>query len=349
MKIQIFITLFISALATQMYAQGFLLKYPQEPNAVLSTNYTVFVNDTPVSVYNIGDNKDVSYAQFAFTGKVRIRIHVSAAVNAYNLSPHSYGILSTKAGQEITFELDRPRKLLLKEVNSLAEHLCIFADPLEDNAPKIGDASVMNIMDKRVDNTGATNNLSIIQDAIINLPSGGILYFPPGRYTVGGDLSMKSDRSIYLAGGATLQASSTTELRIIFSGANNAKLFGRGSIDGRGDSFRPKYNGEGGNTILYCNSSSDNCTIEGVVIKNAITWTAIVMYTTNWTVYNMKVVNGRKFSNHDCWDPHSAVNMMMDDLFLYGTDDAIAYSILNPNLDLNTTIRNSVFYPMYHD
>ena len=345
MKTKSFVVgLFLSIIATQMYAQGFLVTYPQEPNAVLSANYTVFVNETPVAVYNVGDNRDVSYAHFAFAGKVTIRIHVSSHVSTYNLSPHSFGIESTKSGQDIYFDLDRPRKLLLKEVNDLGEHLCIFADPLEENNPEIGDSLVTNVIDKGVDNTGSTNDIAIIQDAINNLPAGGILYFPPGYYILGGDLVMKSDRSIYLSGGATLQASSTNELRIIFSGANNAKLYGRGSVDGHGDKFRPGYSGEGGNTILYCNSSSDNCTIEGVILKAAITWTAIVMHTTNWKVYNMKVVNGRKFSNHDCWDPHSAVNMMMDDLFLYGTDDAIAYSILSPNLDLNTTIRNSIFY-----
>ena len=345
-----FLILLFQILATHVFAQGFLVTYPQEPGAVLSANYTVFVNETPVAVYNVGDNRDVSYAHFAFAGKVTIRIHVSSPVSTYNLSPHSFDIESTKSGQDIYFDLDRPRKFLLKEVNDLDEHLCIFADPLEENNPEIGDSLVTNVMDKGVDNTGSTNDIAIIQDAISNLPAGGILYFPPGHYILGGDLVMKSDRSIYLAGGATLQASSTKELRIIFSGANNVKLFGRGSIDGRGDSFRPNYKNndgtvaEGGNTILYCNTASNNCTIEGIVLKNAITWTSIVMYTKNWNVYNMKVVNGRKFTNHDCWDPHDAVNMMFDNCFLYGTDDAIAYSILSPNLDLNTTIRNSVFY-----
>ena len=346
----LFVPLLICGLTMKIQAQGFLVTYPQEPDAVLSVNYTVFVNETPVSAYNVGDKRDVSYVHFAFAGKVIVRIHLSSTVNSYNLSPHSYGIVSTKSGQDISFELDSPRKLLLKEVNSLTEHLCIFADPLEENQPTTGNANVVNIMDKGVDNTGLTDNLDKIQNAIDSLPPGGILYFPPGRYTLGGDLVMRSDRSVYLAGGSALQASPSKELRIVFTGANNVKLFGRGSIDGLGDSFRPNYKnedgtvGEGGKTILYNNGSSDNCVIQDIIIKGAITWTAIVMYTTNWKVYNMKIINGRKYTNHDCWDPHSAVNMMFDNVFLYGTDDAIAYSILSDSLDLNTTFRNSVFY-----
>ncbi len=332
------------------YAQGFVETYPQEPNAVISDNYKVFVNEKPVLVYSVGETKDVAYCHFAFAGKITVRIQVSEVVNNYNLSPHSYGIISKNLGNNITFELDKPRKLLLKEVNKLVEHLCIFADPPQDNAPIIDGTNVISILDKGADNTGTTDNLSIIQNALDKLPSGGVLYFPAGRYTAGGDIVMKSDRSIYLSAGATIQASLENELRVNFSKANNVKLFGRGSIDGCGDRFRANYkNAEGkvieaGKTILYCNESSNNCTIEGVVVKNAITWTSIVMYTKNWNVYNLKIVNGRKYTNHDCWDPHDAVNMMVDDCFLYGTDDAIAYSVLSPNLDLNTTFRNSTFF-----
>ena len=347
MKIKsVIITLFISALATQMFAQGFIVTYPQEPNAVLSAKYTVFVNEIPVSVYSVSDVKDVSYAHFTFAGKVTIRIHSNLAIRTYNLCPHSYEIVSTISGKDLTFDLDSPRKLLLKDVNTSPEHLCIFADPLEENPPKIGDANVVNIMDKGVDNTGATNNLSIIQDDINNLPSGSILYFPPGRYTVGGDLSMKSDISIYLAGGATIQASSADQLKISFNGASNAKLYGRGSIDGRGDIFKPLYNGgNGGKELIKLDkgSVSDNCQIEDIIVKSPISVAAIVIGSTNWTVYNTKIVGGRQYGRK-CWNPDEGVNMLMDNNFFYGNNDIIGLSTYHNNIDLNTTIRNNYFH-----
>ena len=347
MKIKsVIIGLFISALATQSYAQGFVVAYPQEPKAVLSANYTVFANEIPVSVYAVATNKDISYAHFSFAGKVTVRIHVNAAVNTFDLSPHSYGILSAKSGQDISFELDRPRKLLLQKVNSLGEDLCILADPLEDNPPKIGDANVVNVMDKGADNTGEKNNLNRINATLAAMPSGGILYFPPGRYTAGGTISMLSNKSIYIAGGAVIQgttASSGGEISFNFNGASNAKLFGRGSIDGNGDAKRAAYNSEAGATLLAKadGTTSDNCLIDGIVLKGAITWSNIVMGTTNWTVYNIKVINGKKFG-HDSWDPHNAINMMFDNNFIYGSDDGIAFSVTRPNLNLNTTFRNSV-------
>ena len=346
MKKTSFLISLLILLTTDFYGQGFIVAYPQEPNTVLSAKYTVFVNEIPISVYNVGDKRDVSYAHFAFAGKIKVRIHSNLAINTYNLSPHSYGIVSVKSGKDITFELDKPRKLLLKEVNTSNEHLCIFADPLEENNPKIGDSNVINILDKGVDKTGATDNITIIQDAINNLPTHGILYFPPGRYTAGGTLFMKSNRSIYLAGGATLQASPIDQLQITFDGASNARLFGRGSIDARGDIYRNIIqNGPGGIELIKLNKGavSDNCKIEDLIMKCPVNIVGMVYGTTNWKVYNIKTLGGRQFGRK-CWNPDDAVNMMMDNVFLYGTNDNIGFSTFKNNLDLNTTIRNSVFY-----
>lgn len=342
------IALLIYSITISVKSQGYLVSYPQEPNAILSRNFTVFVNDIPISVYSVGEGEDISYTHFAFAGTVRVRIRVSAAVTAFDLSPHSYNIAAVKSGQEISFVLDRPRKLLLHKVNSLDESLCILADPLEENPPKIGDANVVNILDKGADNTGAKNNLNRINATLNAMPSGGILYFPPGRYTAGGTISMLSNKSIYIAGGAVIQgttASSGGELSFNFDGASDAKLFGRGSIDGNGDLKRASYNGEGGACLIAKQPStiSNNCLIDGIVIKGAISWTAIVQGTTNWTIYNTKTINGAKFGNHDAWDPHNAINMMLDNTFIYGSDDCIAMSTTKNNLNLNTTFRNNVF------
>ena len=328
-----------------IYGQGFLVTYPKESDAAVSDNYTVYVNETPINVHKVATNNDVSYAHFSFAGKITVRVHINAIVNTYNLSPHGYGIISSKSGQDIIFELDRPRKLVLQNVNSLDESLCILGDPIEDNIPVPDGLSIIDVTTIGIDNTGATDNLNQIKTALNNLPANGILYFPAGRYTAGGKIPMLSNKSIYLAGGAVLQASSGGELSLNFDNASNVKIFGRGSIDGLGDSKRGAYNREAGACLLSKADStkSDNCMIDGIILKGAITWTAIIMGTTNWTAYNLKVINGSRYPNHDAWDPHNAVNMMFDNCFVYGTDDGIAFSTTRDNLNLNTTFRNSVF------
>lgn len=335
--------LFLSTVS--IYAQGFLVTYPKEPNAAVSENYTVYVNEIPINVHKVATNNDVSYAHFSFAGKVTVRVHINVLVKTYNLSPHGYGIISSKSGQDIVFDLDRPRKLVLQNVNSLDETLCILGDPIEDYIPVPNGSSVVDVTTIGIDKTGATDNLNQIKQALNNLPNGGILYFPAGRYSAGGTISMLSNKSIYLAGGAVLQASSVGELSLNFNNASNVKIFGRGSIDGLGDTKRGAYNGEGGACLLAKADStiSDNCTIDGVMLKGAISWTAIIMGTTNWTAYNVKVINGSAYPNHDAWDPHNAINMMFDNCLLYGTDDGIAFSTTRDNLNLNTTFRNSVF------
>lgn len=327
------------------YGQGFVVTYPKEPNAAVSENYTVFVNETPINVHRVATNNDVSYAHFSFAGKVTVRVHINVLVKTYDLSPHGYGIKSSKSGHDIVFSLDRPRKLVLQNVNSLGESLCILGDPIEDNIPVPDGSSVIDVTTIGIDNTGATDNLNQIKTALNNLPANGVLYFPAGRYTAGGKIPMVSNKSIYLAGGAVLQASSGGELSLNFDNASNVKIFGRGSIDGLGDSKRGIYNREAGACLLAKADStkSDNCIIDGIILKGAITWTAIIMGTTNWTAYNLKVINGSKYPNHDAWDPHNAINMMFDNCFVYGTDDGIAFSTTRKNLNLNTTFRNSVF------
>ncbi len=347
MKTTAILVCFIFQFSTNFFGQGFVQIYPTEPSAKLSNKYKVFVNEIPISVYNnVSNVNDVSYVHFAFAGKVTIRIQNNVNIISYNLCPHTNGLAVTKSGKDISFDLDNPRKLLLKDVNGGAEQLCIFADPLEENPPKLGDANVVNIMDMGVDNTGATNNIVIIQDAINTLSSGSILFFPQGRYTVGGDLKLKSNVSIYLAGGAAIQASDNEQIRISFNGVNNFKLFGRGSIDARGDVFKPLYGGGNGGKellILEKGSTSDNCAIEDIIFKSPITIGALIIGSTNWKVYNTKMIAGRQYGRK-CWNPDEAVNMMMDNNFFYGNNDIIGLSTYRNNLNLNTTIRNNYLH-----
>ena len=329
---------------------GFVTVYPVEPGAVFSDRYTVFVNNIQVPVYAIGSDKNVSYATFDFAGAVTVRVHVNQTVTSYDLSPHGYAVASTVSGQDITFQMDTPRKLLLK-FTGIPEDLCIFGNPPEENPPKIGDAGVTSIMSYGVDNTGATNNLTQIQNAINALPANGILYFPAGSYQAAGILYMKSNTSIYLAGGACIKAgpySSTAlqnELQLNFNNVTNMKLFGRGSIDGRGDLQRAKYGGaENGRTLLQLDSgcNSSYVTIQDIIVKDPVVYTAIVMATDHWTVSNYKSVASKTYSNRDGFDPHNATNLMFDNNFIYGSDDALAMSTTVANLTLNDVFRNSV-------
>ncbi|NUP80200.1 MAG: hypothetical protein HOV96_21915 [Nonomuraea sp.] len=168
--------------------------------------------------------------------------------SSYTVSPESRKLTVTRSGNTITF--DSGPNYLIVQFDS-KELLFILIDAAESNPPLLGDANVKNLADYGVDNTGATLVTSKIQNAI-NAASGAtrnILYVPPGRYQVG-ELWMKSNMTLYLAAGAILYGSNkpgdfntggggvniegTQHATVRVYQVSNAKLLGRGVIDGNG-------------------------------------------------------------------------------------------------------------------
>jgi hypothetical protein len=68
-------------------------------------------------------------------------------IKKYTLSPKRYNLKSTNNGNKISFSIAVPRKMILHQVNALEEKLFIFADPLEDSPPALGQPNVKNIID----------------------------------------------------------------------------------------------------------------------------------------------------------------------------------------------------------
>ena len=229
------ILLFVFGTTVANASKGFVKVNPTEVNANLSAKFTVTVNGIPIPVIKVKGSIAPSYVQFSFTGAVDVVIHVNEAVSSYTLTPKSYNITSTNSGSDISFTLDKPRHLILHHVNSSTESLGIFAESIEENVPIPG-GSVLNVMNYGVDNTGATNNSTQIQNALNAVASGGTLYFPAGKYTAN-LLKPKANTTVYLAAGAVLQAISTSSSvsSMFYIGNSGVSIRGRGVIDGRGD------------------------------------------------------------------------------------------------------------------
>jgi len=156
----------------------------------------------------------MDYASFGMTGKVRSRSPCwSARGRCFTcyVRPLAYGIQPQINGNTVTFELDQPRYLLvfLNEAPTFfGTGLMLFAEPPEQNPPKLGDANVVNIMDYKVDNTGKTIETAKINQAISDVsgkPGGGVLYFPTGGVYLTGTLLMKSNVKLYIDAGALIR------------------------------------------------------------------------------------------------------------------------------------------------
>ena len=238
--------------------------YPPYPGAKPSPAFKVTVDGQPVFVHRFltyDQFQFMDYASFSMTGKVRVTVTNLVGemdVLTCDVRPRAYGIKPQISGNTVSFELDRPRYLLVfpNEAASFgAAGLMLFAEPPEKNPPKLGDPNVVNILDYKVDNTGKTVETAKINQAIGEVaarPGGGVLFFPTGVY-MAGTLLMKSNVKLYVDAGALIKGTgkmadytsapvppgaspSGRPLRaqIIFDNVENAGLMGRGAIDMQG-------------------------------------------------------------------------------------------------------------------
>ena len=238
--------------------------YPPYPGAKESPSFKVTVDGQPVFVHRFltyDQFQFMDYASFSMTGKVRVTVtNLVGEMNVLtcDIRPLAYGIKPQISGNTCSFELDRPRYVLVfpNEVASFgAAGLMLFAEPPEKNPPKLGDPNVVNIQDYKVDNTGQTVETAKINRAIGDVSAkagGGVLYFPAGVY-MSGTIFMKSNVKLYVDAGALIRgtgkmvdytsspppAGAPAQARplraqVIFDHVENAGLAGRGAIDMEG-------------------------------------------------------------------------------------------------------------------
>ncbi|MGQ9620709.1 MAG: Calx-beta domain-containing protein [Bacteroidales bacterium] len=317
-----------------------VIVYPAPPTDIISQEYEVIVNGKKVPVIfqsHAEGMRFFSYVQFDFAGKVHIEIRFLKRdiPSKYRLGPKSYQLNEKVKGRTISFTIDRPRQIALHygyrwgilDGEGLTEQLFIFANPVQDQVPKPGDPGVIDIDGRNVDNTGNSFVSAQIQEAINDLTDGGTLYIGPGTYNLDAHLSMKSNTTLYLAGGALLRVT-TQNLgsggAIGFNNVNNAQLRGRGSINVNGHNFRTKYGFKTAQIVRI--SNSQNIIIEGVVLLDCAN---IHIYSNprvnNSLIYNAKLVSDGNFSNSDGVDHNNdCFNNVVDFCFIHAGDDCIA-------------------------
>ncbi len=156
----------------------------------------------------------MDYAHFAFTGKVTVTItRTNGAVSSCHVRPLAYGIAPRTSGNTVSFELDRPRYLIvfINEPASFGSNgLILFAEAPEENPPKPDDANVVDVTRYGIDPTGKTVETTKINQAIADVaakPGGGVLFFPRGGVYLTGTVMMKSNVTLYVEAGALIKGS----------------------------------------------------------------------------------------------------------------------------------------------
>lgn len=342
--------------------------YPPYPGATPSEAYRVTVEGQPVFVHHFltfDQFNWMDYASFSMTGKVHVTVTLLVSerkIRTCYVRPIAYGIQPRISGNTASFDLDRPRYLLLffnDEPAFYATGLMLFAEPPEKDPPKLGGANVVNIQDYKVDPTGKRLETAKINQAISEISAksaGGVLFFPAGVYLTGTVL-MKSNVKLYVDAGAVIRGSPRNAdyisaptpaggwpLRalIVFDNCENAGLTGRGAIDMEGypglwHDFQPDTSDgsarDAEGKVLdphstgirgYVVRNSRNISFQDLLLLRSAYWTVHVTGSENFSTRHIKIVNRKQQYHDDDYDFSSSSHILIEDGFAMSMDDTWA-------------------------
>ena len=151
--------------------------------------------------------------------------------------------------------------------------------------------------------------LFVFANPIEAVPKAGasIRYFGPGVHNIG-HLVIKSGQTLYLDAGAVLNGTLFAE------GAEHIKILGRGILDGSGTEH-----------YKYLGIDLHNCkdvVIDGIIIRDSPHWAIVPTRCEDVTIRNVKILNWRV--NGDGIDPCNSHRVLIDNCFIYSSDDAIS-------------------------
>ena len=261
-------------------ASATVVVYPAPPGLRTSPDFTVMANKTPVWVERIGSKlksfsydlysgremEDLNVANFSCSGEVILQITAKENIESYLIRPKSRNIVAKVKGKELFITVAGPQKLYI-EINKLP-HLAVFANPLETDSPKKTDP--------------------------------GVVFYGPGTYTAD-SVNLKSNQTLYIAGGAVLNA------KIRGRNLHNIKITGRGILQG--------------NIEI---SGTSNLEVDGIFICNTNGWTNTLTDCHNATYRNVKIFSYEAIYSVDGIDVVSSTNFNIEDCFMRCRDDCVA-------------------------
>ncbi|WP_299285958.1 glycosyl hydrolase family 28 protein [uncultured Mucilaginibacter sp.] len=245
-----------------------LVTYPKPDGLQTSANFTVRVNNSPVWTEQIGSGgmENLHVANFSCSGPQAITVVASSKISKYKIGPASRAIQAKVNGRELNFTISGPQKLYI-EIDGLPA-LAIFANPLETHIPKNGDP--------------------------------GVLYFGAGTHNEG-EINLKSGQTVYIAGGAVVNAN------VRGKNLKNVKIEGRGILNG--------------NVRIY---GSSNIDVSGVFIRNTSNWSNTLIDCEHTVYNNVKVFSYKGVWGIDGIDPVSCKDFKINYCFIRTRDDCIS-------------------------
>jgi Glycosyl hydrolases family 28 len=262
----------VLAMGLWVPARANVVTYPAPDGAPQAADFQVSVDGQAQFVYN---SEIAAFATFSFTGQVHVAVTPQKVFTHVDIRPKNRGVTFAVKNQTIHFDLDEPCQLSIELDGDIERPLFLFANPPEKKVPKPGV--------KRVH------------------------YFGPGRIHEAGEIVLKSDETLYIAGGAIVRG------RVRADGAKNVSVRGRGILDGTHRDYK---------TQMVKFSECTGVNLDGIVILNSYGWTVVPVKSDNVKISNVKIVGWR--DNDDGVDIVGCRNLAIVNSFLRTKDDCIA-------------------------
>jgi hypothetical protein len=313
---------------------------------------------------------DYDYAHFSMSsGTVTLEVTAlgQSEISSYSISPQKLGLAGTVSGNKLTFTIPNDEYLIVRLNDSRA--LVIAADPMETDKPAASGTGIYNVTHAPylADATGASKATASIQRAIDDAAAyaggQGIVYVPAGIYLIG-NLELKSDVALYLEGGAVLRFTGVksdytvhwykdSQKRDITwwlhtsVGADNVKIYGRGTIDGNGKYSTTTHNFA--NNILVPMAAT-NFTLDGPIVRDSGSWAITPARSNDLTFRNFKMFNRLDMGENDGIDINESQNVVVQHAIGIGLDDPFTTKTWDQTVDISRSwpgtpepVKNVVF------
>jgi hypothetical protein len=320
--------------------QASVTAYPGPAGIESSKKFQVLVNGRPSFVYVApvffelnNPNRTNAFTQFDFSGKIKVEVIVNRTdIQSVRIRPASSSIKYQRTGNRISFELNEPKKLSVEINGEIDDNLVIFANKPDVSIPASNGKDVAYFKGGKIDAS--------------SLNGKKVLYFAPGVHYVDGEygfLRLKSNQTLYLAGGAVLRA------RVEAANAQNIKIRGRGIIDGstllgRIPDYYKSFLGEPDSVQRPFFVHFQNCKnveVDGVILNNSPFWTLVFSSCSDVVVNNVKEFG--YVDNSDGIDVVGSKNVSINDVFLRINDDCIALKGMPDDVE-NVSVTNSIMW-----
>lgn len=255
-----------------------LVTYPAPDSARQAADFSMTVNGTPVFVH---DNAVSAMAKFSFSGSITIEITSTHDLRWVDIRPRSAAITAVITPSKITFRLTKPGHFSIERNGEHSRPLYVFAAPLETDVPQ---ADAPNVR-----------------------------YFAPGKVYDVGTLTLNSNETLYIAGGAIVRGN------IEATDARNISIQGRGILDAS--------NLNSGRLVRLWRCT--NVDIEGITILNSPGWTLVILDCDSVRVRNHQQICWRNGS--DGIDLVGTSHARINDCFLRNNDDNIVVKSFSIN------------------